>query len=1251
MPILRNPQTGEIVIAADPAGALQQGFQLATDEEADEYARQLDYGTVGQQALAQGERVVRGATLGAVDGFSGSDADVRAREEVSREQSPVTSFLADVAPDVGVAALTGGLGGLATGAGRAAARGALAEGAGALRAGLSAARAGGATALAAESLGTGLVGAGQVAHAEGSYLGEDLGRDAENILLFGGLNFGLGAFGLGKARQAAGKRAGGEAAETAAGELDDVARAAELEASEKLPTETPGAMPAAAGGVDDLSQQFNEATGLAPAAAPTRWRAILDKHRAQTGMVDLGASVTTPVKITTAADQMGLSVQELQGFIGEYAPDLWGKRNTVVPADVIAHPEFDAFIDRKAIERYTENSAFTVNQKLRSVGWDKPWVWGGEASKQEKRYFEGLKGIAKRAADVMRRAPEQEAPIFRGHTASAADLERWTKSGVVDDPAFMSFSTNESTARRFIGNENYPGQNAENGRVKVLIRSPRGGFNYGGPEAEVMFPPGSKLRVKGITQEGDVSIIDVEPIAKRAPLRAGERGMAQLTPEDREALAAVSGADKGPNFSPLDVITSPMGNVAAAGAGAAVGGQLGDQEGAIAGGATGLLASLLLGRRAGAGVRGAAKLEAAAARQAELEAADDGLTRAVRNASKADAEDIVSSAIGEGAEREASGFGRQRRLYQNRVAVMDAAEREFRGDLNGAMSDLQRVVKGEKQAVVAGKVSANQGAQRAVATGIAEQAAKFAGELRGEARAYAKASGKAGTQFAIPGAKSLAAALMDHAKAVSKATDGKAMFAALDDFKRAAQDIKVSLEAGALNSTNPIHHQQLIPRIDTFERQIRNALEDAGTWGQAGEMQRAYNGVISDKLMPSLRIFEESVMERTHRGYDGIWKMEGWENKIKGLLANTDPGRRRHAAAVFDAMDELASVRRRFGDAETAERLSTAAAKMRRTIGLADEVAEAANTVDDVGAIAGAVPLFGGMIREAVTGRLSSAVERLMSASDAAATRGVDDWIRSSRVRGGGLRSKLPTLGELSPEAKQLRDVAARRGVSQGMALFMGEDETASAAFERQRDALISDDGFFESLNDEYGDLQQESPELFMALSGRAALARGFLLQRMPANVAVSMARPLGHPPSREAIEDWAQYVNAVRFPTRIARNLAAISVQQVETLRTVHPRFYELLQQRMIEGISRAQQTGEQLDDTFLMRIGLLFPDLDGAASPVFSREFGKVIRDYNQQQRQQQGARGGAGKPGKPTPSPMLSTLENGATFGSGF
>jgi hypothetical protein len=766
---------------------------------------------------------------------------------------------------VGVAALTGGLGGLATGAGRAAARSAVAGGAGVLKAGLSAARAGGATALAAESLGTGLVGAGQAAHAEGSYLGEDLGRDAENVLLWGGLNFGLGAFGLRSARRAG--KVSAEAAEETVGELDDVARAAELDAVAKgAPADDLAeAVPEATAG----GRQFNEIRVNAPGATP---------------IPKLNPAKVKALSADGTAIADGLSEGELDAV----------RSFTSRQGDKVGSPEWDSAVSKLTVKN-----------------------------------------------------PTDAGPLYRGTRMSQEQIDGLIREGSWTNTEPTSLSYNRDLSDAFA-----EGREARGQKVLFQIEQLEEGANFmaravgvgrSGLEREINLARPTTLRVLGSSVDGEGTTV----------IRMGSD--------------AASRAER--------------------------------------------------------------KLEAAAARQAERRAADEGLSRAVRAASKADAEDIVKGAIGEAAEREASGFGRQRRLYQNRAPIMAAAEREFRGDLNGAMADLQRVVKGEKQAVTAAKVSANEGAQRAVASAIGKEAAEFAGALRGEARAFAKRFGKTGIQFPIPAAKSLSVALMDNASALAKAKNGKALFAALDDFKRSAQDFKLSLEQGALNSTNPIHHQQLIPRIDTFERKIRDALEDSNTWGQAGEMQRAYNGVISDKLMPSLRIFEESVMERTHRGYDGIWKMEGWENKIKGLLANTDPGRRRHAAAVFDAMDELASVRRQFGDAKTAERLTGAAAKMRRTIGLADEVAEASKTVEDLGTVAGAVPLFGGMIREAVTGRLAGAVDRLTGASDAAATRGVDDWIRSSRARAGGTRAKLPKLSELSPEAKQLRDAAVRRGV------------------------------------------------------------------------------------------------------------------------------------------------------------------------------------------------------------------------------
>jgi hypothetical protein len=1017
VPIVINPANGEFLVTEDPAGYYQRGYRDPTLEELQQSARQEEFGSFEQQAQAQVERVVRGATLGGVEGFGDSE-DIRARAEVSEELSPVTSFAASVLPDVGIAALTGGLGGLATGAGRAAGRAALAEGAGLVRAGLAASRAGGAAALAGESLGTAAVGAGQQAYAEGRELGDDPGRDAENALIWGGLNFGLGALFSSTAKSSKSLTAP-KAVDDAAAELDDIAKAAEFRAAGKAEGEV----------ADAIGSSFPSTSEAAPAAAPY--------------------------------DLRGMSLEDL----GQRADSM--------------RPE--------SLERLRADEAFKASGRLRS--------------------------------------------------RNAVDYDQGISLGV--DP--------ENGALRL-----------QDGRHRLQV--------------------------------------------------AREEGIPEL-------YGTVRDLGSGEVF-----------------------------------------------------YQGFIPVTAGAVRQGEREAVEGGVERALRNASKADADDVVERAIGAAPEREADSFGRQRRLYINRAAILEGAEREMAQDLGGLVKDVSQVARGDKLTNIARNVSDNLTAQRAAGRGIAEDAAKFAGELKAEARAYAAASGKTGMQYAIPGQKSWTQALMDHAKEIAKAPNGRALFEALDGFKRSAQDFKLSLEAGALNSSNPIHHQKLIPKIESFAQRIRGALEDSGTWGKAGEMQRAYNAVLSDKLFPSMRVFEEAVLQRTFKGYDGVWNLEGWETKVRALLKGSDPGNRRHVGTVLDAMDELASVRRQYGDAKLAGRIEASTAKVRRTMGLADEVADATERMGAIGELVSGVPYGGaiagglagglpgaaigavlpGAVRGLVMGDLISAFQRLSGATDAAVARGVDDWIRSSRVRGAGGRGLLPKLPELSGEAKQLRDVAMRRGISQSMALFLGDDESPGAAFERWRDALLDQEQFFQALGEDYGTLQNEAPEVFMAVAARADLARRFLIERMPPNVAVSMANPEGYPPNRDAIEDWATYVNAVRFPTRVVQNLAGISVQEVETLRTVHPRMYELAQQRVIEGIANARASAEPLDDAFLARIGILFPELDGVGSPVFSRELGQAVRDYNMAQRQQRAAASGSGQ--RPQrPNPLQATIEGGATFGT--
>lgn len=1024
MALITNPATGEILFTEDPTAYYEQGYRDPTVDELDAAAKREEYGTFAQQAQAQGERVLRGLTFGAVDGF-GTEEENRARADVSQELSPVISGIASVVPDVAVAAVSGGLGGLATGAGRAAGRAALAEGGGLIRAGLSAARAGGMAALGAESVGTGLVGAGQQAYDEGRELGQDIGADAENALIWGGLNFGLGSFMLGATRKA-GKVAGKE--------LDDIAEAAEFRAAGKAEADV-----AARADSTTVSQGLETELGAEDLT-----------------YMDGGAPApASPV------DLSGMSLKDLGQSADGMRPD--------------------------SLERLRNDPEFLASGRMRSE--------------------------------------------------RAADYEQGISLGI--DP--------EGGAVRL-----------QDGRHRLQVARENGLTEVYGTVREL----GS----------GDVMYQGPIPIAPKA----------------------------------------------------------------------------------------------GAVRQGEREAVEAGVERALNNASRAEADDIVESAIGKAPEAEADSFGRQRRLYINREAIREVAAGEMQRDLSELVEDVGKVARTDKLSSISREVGENLTAQRAVAKGVAQDAAKFAGELRAEARAYAQASGKKGLQYAIPGQKSWNMALLDSAKQVQEAKTGRAMFEALDSFKRTAQDFKLSLEKGALNSENPIHHQALIPKIDSFASRIRGALEDSSTWGKAGDMQRAYNAVLSDKLIPHMRVFEEAVLKKTHQGYDGLWKMEGWENKIGALLKGNDAGNRRHVSAVLDGMDELAGVRRQFGDAKMADRIEGKVAKVRRTLGLADEVADAEERMHALGQIIGGGPLGGAMagglaggvpgavigaalpgaVRGFVMGDLIQSFQKLSGATDNALKRGVDDWIKSSRLRGSGM--KIPKLPALSPEAKQLRDVAARRGVSQGMALFMGEDESPSAAFDRLKDKLLDEEGFFNGIAEEYGTLQTESPETFMMVAARADMSRRYLLERMPANVAVSAANPNGYPPAREAIEDWAVYVNAVRHPMRAAQNIAGMRVQEVEALRTTAPRLHEMLQQRVIEGIARAKENGTQLDDATLARIGILFPDVDGFASPVFSKELGQVVRDYNLAQKMG----GRSPSPINPKdPSPAAATVQGGPTFGQGF
>lgn len=630
------------------------------------------------------------------------------------------------------------------------------------------------------------------------------------------------------------------------------------------------------------------------------------------------------------------------------------------------------------------------------------------------------------------------------------------------------------------------------------------------------------------------------------------------------------------------------------------------------------------------------------ARQAER-----GVSKAERNAVKSQAEDIVNRvAKGESPLKEGGGFMRDSRLAQYQPEIIDTATKEMRNDLN-ELNKLSQGIRERavKQEDVAKNIADNLPAQKAKAREVALSAQKLAGSIMADAKALALGMGKKAPQHFSGTSRELVSSLVQRANDIATMTDGAEIFNALDDLKRVVDNSKVALEQGSRRSAkDPMAYQNLIPRVEEFANQVRSSLEDAATFGRAGEMQKAYNATYHQKWFPAKRVFEESVFKVTGRDYRAFDTLDAWEGKITSLLKDAGTGERRHVGDMLGALKEMAEQRAKYGTASKAEtgRIIELVEKINRTFELADETTAAARRMQNLtnaagvaagaaGAVFGGLPgavISGGIARgaaELATGKYRRAFMSMRGATDDAVNKSVDDWIGISKTRSAandtGKAARKRLLPTMTDEDKALLKSAKRLGTTFGVAQFLGDNDDAQSAFAQKKSALMDDEGFMNRFSEEFGDLAQEEPSVYMVAAGKAAEVRKFLVDRLPANIAVSMARPNGYPPTNEAVEDWSVYWNAATNPRSVISSMSRgdIRPQEVETLRTLYRPLYESLQASLIDRISRAQELGDELDDQFVMRMSMLF-DLDGAGTPAFSNRAAAVARSVQPQQPAQQ-------------------------------
>lgn len=665
------------------------------------------------------------------------------------------------------------------------------------------------------------------------------------------------------------------------------------------------------------------------------------------------------------------------------------------------------------------------------------------------------------------------------------------------------------------------------------------------------------------------------------------------------------------------------------------------------------------------------------------EALERSVARGERAASQAEAEQVVREITGEGLEREAGGFMRNRRLAQNKDVILQTTQKEQRhafNELNRAGREM--LDEPNKIQLTRKNVGDNLPAQKAQAQRVALDAERLAGELRANAHALGAQLGKRGPKWFSSDAAKLAHSLRERAKELALVKDGAELFKGLDDFKRTVDDFKVSLEAGRNAAKDPKNFDELIPDVQKFVDKIRAGLEETPTWGKMGDYQRARNASFTDKLIPASRVFSEAAFKWTGKGYDAKPILDAWESKIDNLLANAETGERRHVGDMLEAYREMAEQALQFGtsDAKRASKVIELTRRIERGFGLADETTAAVGqmasvkTVADAagtalggvggGAVGGLPGAFVGAslargAGEFATGNLTRAFRTMRGATDLAVDRSVDDWIRSSKLRGKGpsrgSRAKgaaVRVLSHIDETERDLARAAARRGFTRSFAHFMGEHERPAIAFEAKRQALTDDEAFIENTSTMFGDLAEFSPEAYTLAASHIAEVRKFLTDRMPPNMAVSIMNPNGYPPSDEVIEDWSVYWNAATDPMSVVRSLRRGDVrpQQVETLRTIraYRPLYEQIQQTILEKIAGQQASGPGgIDDQFLFRMNLLF-DLDGAGSPAFSRRAAEAAMSA-QQQAQPEPPRPPARTPENASRLSPASAALTGPTYGT--
>jgi hypothetical protein len=195
-----------------------------------------------------------------------------------------------------------------------------------------------------------------------------------------------------------------------------------------------------------------------------------------------------------------------------------------------------------------------------------------------------------------------------------------------------------------------------------------------------------------------------------------------------------------------------------------------------------------------------------------------------------------------------------------------------------------------------------------------------------------------------------------------------------------------------------------------------------------------------------------------------------------------------------------------------------------------------------------------------------------------------------------------------SPGARAAASGAARGTLAAArtpLLEYLGDDPQASYSHAMQTIRTLADNpgDLANTMATQFGDMPEDSPELFTAISEQANRALSFLNESMPRSFEFSLAHPNGPPPSRSDMIQAALYWRGVTDPYGVMASIGDGSAmpEEVEAFRAVFPSWYSEFRDELTMRVQEVSAQGVVIPAGKVSRIETLL-EADGVVDRTFS-------------------------------------------------